>query len=116
MQCCGEPFEVGDDVQWTAEKWTFGDPGIPGLNEVDLYYENHGDDGISVIFGKVKEIFMVYRTYKLDPAENKYYPDLGKIVKKNGQADGWEESQGEYRFSAYFVCLENVRIESGDVI
>ena len=54
MQCCGEPFEVGDDVQWTAEKWTFGDPGIPGLNEVDFYYENHSDEEISVINGKVK--------------------------------------------------------------
>jgi hypothetical protein len=57
-------------------------------------------------------MFMVYRTYKLDLVDNKYHPDPGKIVKKNGQADGWEENQGEYKFSAYYVCLENVRIES----
>ena len=106
MKCCGDPFKVGDEVTWTAEEWRCDMPKIPGVEEIDYNYENHGDDDVHTICGTVRRIFAVYQTYKLNPADNRYYPDLGKIIEICGEAIGWEEDMGEYSFSAYYVLLE----------
>ena len=50
MDCCGEPFKIGDMVQWDCVK-----SNNDFLVQADYYYEAHDDTDL-VIAGKVIEI------------------------------------------------------------
>jgi len=110
MQCCGEPFQTGGHVEWTAVKWVYDIP--PGLeNErIDYYYENHADAEQEVfrISGVVAKIQAVYQKYDLDGSV--YRPVAAKLVDFDREAGGWEADHGEDRFSAYLVELQQVEV------
>ena len=114
MQCCGDPFEVGSQVEWTIVPWTFERPPIDELGAIEYYYEHHGDADTEVLQlkGTVARIQAVYQRYALDVAENVQKPVAGRLVKYSGIADGWTAGQDEYRFSAYLVQLISCDIVS----
>lgn len=58
MDCCGEPFKIGDMVQWDCVK-----SNNDFLVQADYYYEAHDDTDL-VIAGKVIEIYGIKCQYE----------------------------------------------------
>lgn len=62
MDCCGEPFAIGDGVNWTCVKGADGE-----LVVCDYYYDAHADDNIKPlqITGQVLDIAQIDFQYEL---------------------------------------------------
>ena len=61
MECCGEPFVVGDNVKWLVCRGAIIN-GIIGLGKIDYFYEGHSSDweNIFVLEGKVESIKILF--------------------------------------------------------
>ena len=114
MQCCGNPFSVGDSVEWLAgkfdEPWTYH----KDVEAVDYFYEHHSSEWEKLfkVIGRVTKITACYGILTPDPngpteANHIRTPGIMQPVTK---ADGWDEDIGEQELDAYIVCLEDARI------
>jgi hypothetical protein len=115
LQCCGDPFKVGDQVDWSITPWTFPLPPVPEIKSIDYYYDNHSNRDVLEMKGIVTDIYSVYEIYELDQKENVWRPVSGKLEKHNGEANGWESNQGEYRFSSYYVLVAAIAAREHDI-
>ena len=115
MQCCGNPFSVGDSVEWLAEKcdepWTYH----KDVETVDYYYEHHsaGWEKLFKISGRVIKITACYSFIVPDPTDPTGRCGIitaGGVTQPVTIGDGWDEDIGEQEFHAYVVCLEEARI------
>ena len=87
MQCCGDPFKVGDSVEWNVVN-----------NNDGYYYERHGGtapDKLIAVTGTVSNILAVYRR---DNAE--------EFTVEVSAADGWEKEIDGAKFDYYIVTLD----------
>lgn len=115
-QCCGEPFDVGDEVDWTMSDqpdraWLV--PVIGDLAaEITHAEDHHGGlpNAHSGLTGKVRRIRAVSSRYGPDPDlphENAISPVPG-----TGQLEELEHADGRYRtepglrFVGYVVDLQ----------
>jgi len=104
MQCCGDPFEVGDSVSWTISELKSVFPEVMP-KDVDYYYDNHySGDIIYIVNGIVTKIEAVYVLY--EPVENRNVPVATRVELFEGKADGWTQHKDEYKFWAYLAHLE----------
>lgn len=62
MDCCGDPFAIGDDVNWVCVK---GDDGA--LVACDYYYDAHADEYAKQFYitGQVMDITQINFCYEL---------------------------------------------------
>lgn len=62
MDCCGDPFAIGDDVNWVCVK---GDDGA--LVACDYYYDAHADEYAKQFYitGQVMDITQINFRYEL---------------------------------------------------
>ncbi|MDG4772993.1 DUF6578 domain-containing protein [Solwaraspora sp. WMMD792] len=118
MQCCGEPFALGDEVAWTLH-----DPNVEWLSEVlgadlagrvDAAEEHHGGvaASVSVTVGTVASIQTAHCRYAphADGPDNYLYPVPGSgAVSAVSSADGWPPESEDLRFVGYVVQLTGVR-------
>ncbi|MCR5696453.1 MAG: hypothetical protein K6G73_05685 [Marinilabiliaceae bacterium] len=113
IQCCGEPFAVGDYVKWTGNIATKENI----LNGMVMdFYEEHHSGATHTIAGTVSKIFA-------EQSETPHYKDKiihrdsGQLTyKKLYKADGWEselesDNTTDRTFGGYIVELENAVIE-----
>lgn len=111
MQCCGEPFSVGDKIEWTC---AIPDERNAHGIKLDFHEEHHGDETHS-ISGTVKRIMAEY-------SEDTRYDvpvvcEGDEVLRENvSYADGRETERGDddvilRHFWGYIVELEDVKIK-----
>ena len=122
MQCCGDPFGLGAEVEWgllTADddfrEWIESPLGAE-LAESITHYEAHhqGDDDPqpTPTRGRVESIAAVY--WRLAPLSGSdariMYPVFDTaVLERREQADGWEpEVDGGPSFHGYIVELTSL--------
>ncbi|HEY8372656.1 MAG TPA: DUF6578 domain-containing protein [Pseudonocardiaceae bacterium] len=116
MQCCGEPFQVGDTVEWTLRSCDRGKYPVDVLGpdvaeSVTHAEEHHGGlpEDAPVTTGTVTGIHAVHSRYAPRSDES---PRVLHPVPGSGQltwvssADGWEHVEGELQFVGYLVDLD----------
>lgn len=112
LQCCGEPFSVGDKVEWTCKipKKGYNRHGI----KIDFWEEHHGE-GTHTIIGTVTKI-IAERSESDANEKTIIYEDVDIIRDELQHADGWEseyESDETVRrdFFGYIVELKDVTLK-----
>lgn len=100
MDCCGEPFAVGDVVKWDCVKNDFDE--IIDI-ECDYYYEAHGDENSRLfqITGQVLDITHI--EFQYENQDGMFVP-IGYHKKPI-------EKAGEFMFErggGFLVVVENI--------
>ena len=118
MQCCGEPFAIGDEVSWTLRdpdtEWlahVLGSDLAAGIGKAE---EHHGGvgEGVTPTVGIVASIHAVHCRYAPVPggAETALYPVAGSgTADAVRSADGWTPDRGDLKFAGYVVQLTGER-------
>lgn len=111
MQCCGQPFRIGDVVEWSV--FVFG-KGVVGTDkEIDYIYDAHyeTDEGLYILRGTVCRIEALFTIYK-PSADNPIVqvPDSG-FLRNIEKADGREKVIDGAIGSDYLVVLKDADIQ-----
>ena len=112
LQCCGDPFSVGEKVEWTcAEPGEFKYAhGLP----LDFFEEHHGDD-THLVTGTITRI--ISERSETPKSEKPVVYGEVKVIREDIQyADGWKGENGdddsiEYTLWGYIVDLKDVNAE-----
>src|SRR5579864_3974777 len=114
MQCCGEPFRVGQQVSWALgdvdTDWLIAMLGADAQVSVNAAEEHHGGlpDETPSTTGTVSRIAAVHCRYTPAPGQDSQtlYPVPGSGVQSHVEsADGWTPDHGDLRFVGYLVEL-----------
>jgi hypothetical protein len=115
MQCCGTPFRIGDNINWTVIE--YGDGFRDQQYKPDFYYENHGSaqsEQIYKLTATVVSIKACYYTLEYRPIEGKEDCQMGHLIYANSvdvtEADGWDDDIDGLRFGSYIVELKDVSV------
>lgn len=114
MECCGEPFKRGDNVEWyvipadrlvTAIK-------TEGLEYVyDAHFDNW--DGVLKLKGVVSSISVYYEKYESVSVSGrnmlKPVPGISEEIPTDSSEEV-EKHRGELQASGYIIELENVSV------
>jgi len=115
MECCGEPFKVGDHIErWPVDTYKYaGQHELFDTRDVDFLYMDHYTEKemekFSWLEGDVAVIRLVYFRYTevkprvLEPVE-------AKIIEAT-EATKWHADIGDFRFGAFVVKIDNAKIE-----
>ena len=112
MQCCGDPFKIGDVVKWLVCEPHGEIRAVVDLGHLDYWYEAH-DTEIQLFYftgtvTSIKGLFEQYIQSEDDPRF--WFPTKGELIDITS-ADGWEEPKGDLEIIGYIVELENCSIE-----
>ena len=117
MQCCGIPFRIGDNINWTVIE--YGDDFRDQHYKPDFYYENHGSAQSKQIYkltANVVSIKACYYTLEYRPIEGKVDCQMGHLIYGKSvnvtEADGWDDDIDGLRFGSYIAELKDVSIET----
>jgi hypothetical protein len=110
MECCGDPFAVGDTVNWTlleqeSEQAVIDEAGRRQVLRCSHREENHGGvpDGAPVTRGQVTRLRAVYAEYAGGMAQ-----DPGFVREKVGPVNGSESSDSpRCQFRGYVVDVQS---------
>lgn len=111
LQCCGDPFSVGDKVEWTCA--------LPGEFKnshgiiLDFIEDHHGDDTHSIV-GTVTKIIAERSEFPYND-EPMDYDTLDVIREEIQHVDGWEseledDESTRRAFWGYIVELKDVTV------
>ncbi|MDR0872973.1 MAG: hypothetical protein LBN27_05835 [Prevotellaceae bacterium] len=111
MQCCGDPFKVGDIIEWTVLKWNF-EKLVVDVGNIDFYYENHADSSAELfkIKGTVKKIVAIHCVYQSKSKKDNTLVPVSGITVDVTEADGWDKDIEGMRFFGYCAYLENANV------
>lgn len=98
MDCCGTPFSVGDDVEWSCIK-PMQDDSLIG--QYEFIYEAHGDANY-IVCGKVKHMDAIYYEYH---NENNVFTPISYTRKPIEKCE-------EFIADGYLIQLTDVQITS----
>lgn len=113
MQCCGDPFKIGDTIKWTVVKdYQLILSDDVTLDDLDYVYEAH--DHTAKLFnftGVVKRIWGLYEKYETSDKDPNFplVSTHGELIEIDS-VDGEEEPIGELEISGYVVELENCEV------
>ena len=117
LQCCGDPFKVGDRITWTCALSSSVEHGDGTI--VDFHEEHHGDETHSIT-GTVAKIFAERsessRAKSLRGKVSYISYNYSEIIKDELQeADGWESEYESDETTVrtlwgYLVTLEDVTV------
>lgn len=108
MDCCGDPFAVGDWIEWTVVK-AENLSSIVDLGKVDYFYEAH-DEAFFSLQGKVENIFILYQKYEPVTDKTILVPIYGELIKTKRAKDFVADEKG-MQASAFLVELSNFIVE-----
>jgi hypothetical protein len=118
MQCCGDPFAVGDEVSWKLQdrdsEWLeaiIGADLAHGIDKAEEHHEGEGEE-TTVTVGIVGSIHAVHCRYAPLPGapENHLFPVPGSgTVTMIRAADGWTADHDDLKFAGYVVQLTGVQ-------
>lgn len=109
MQCCGDPFKIGDTIKWTVVKdYQLILSDDVTLGDLDYVYEAH--DHTAKLFnftGVVKRIWGLYEKWESSNADPNFplIPIHGELIEIDS-VDGEEEPIGDLEITGYVVELE----------
>jgi hypothetical protein len=116
MQCCGEPFAVGQEVVWTLSAavdagWLSTVLGPETAREIAYREEHHGrlPDDTPETRGRIVGIQAA--RCRFDPVPDGDGRTLHPVpgsgeVQEVPEADGWEPESGDLAFVGYLVTLD----------
>lgn len=113
LQCCGDPFGVGELVSWTVPEavdreylaTVIGEEAAAGVSDYEDRHDVSGGD-VRSLSGTVKEISAV--SCHFAPQGRALYPVPGTaVVEARSRADGWEHEHESLRFLGYIVSLDS---------
>ena len=108
MQCCGEPFSVGDVVHWTAAASVGVEELEPILGKAVAasigWVEDHHDLAVTeAVTGTVRSVRAVF--YRARVVDRVVLPVAGSgVLVPKSHVSGWEEND-DLRFLGYIVTL-----------
>lgn len=116
MQCCGEPFSVGDWVEWTATSaddsrdWPSDILGEAMASRVAYLESHHGPEppeSVVLIVGRVVAVQAVFVEHEADaPGSRSLRPVRGtRLLRAVTRADGCEPDLPSRWFRGYLVQL-----------
>ena len=115
IQCCGDAFSIGGEVEWTLD--TSGDPdwfaavlGDELAKQVAASEEHHGGlpDDAPVTKARVQRIRAVSGRFGPTPSGGNVQVPVsgtGQVVDV-AEADGWFPAEGGLHFNGYLVDLD----------
>jgi hypothetical protein len=115
MECCGEPFAVGDSVQWSLTDepdvdWLEAAIGTELAAEITHQEDHHGvEEDVIARRGKVLSIRCAYCRYAPTPGgdERTLYPVAGTAeIKSAERVEGTEAGGSDLHFNGYLVELD----------
>ena len=114
MECCGDPFEIGNIVEWQIEK--AGDLQIKNLfvnGLIDYCYSAHAsiDDEVFILKAKILDIHAVYyeREIKIINTQGVLFPISGKAFPVNKTE--WNSNDVP---DSWFINLDIINIKPYD--
>ncbi|MCL2125363.1 MAG: hypothetical protein FWH33_05160 [Oscillospiraceae bacterium] len=121
MQCCGDPFKIGDRIKWPVYKRVDEDniDTDSALDGVDYIYEAHGmkhPRDMYTLIGTVDEIKADY--YKIElrtrlSIHNGQKPVPTHVYEKSfdvTEADGWDKDIDDLEFGSYRVTIRDCEL------
>lgn len=105
MQCCGDPFAVGDEVDWPVNNGADIKLKLDKPRLLDYCYEAHDRHDFK-LRGKVLKIDALYYHYKPSAGNPKLMVPAYGFLKRVEKADGWDKKIDGAVFAAYLVSLE----------
>ncbi|MGW5641967.1 DUF6578 domain-containing protein [Saccharopolyspora sp. NPDC003752] len=118
IQCCGEPFAVGERVDWTLRddpdrEWLAAALG-PELAQSVSHVESHHNEvpeEVSPVRARVLGIRRAYCRYAAAHGGDSHpYPVPGSaVLTEVDRADGWEAEMSGLHFNGYLVELDVFR-------
>jgi hypothetical protein len=123
MQCCGDPFKIGDSIKWPVYKWvkTDNQGTDDSLTGVDYIYEAHDTrlpSEMLSLMGVVVDIKAdYYRTEMLlhPRIKNGQRPVLTYVYEKSydiSVADGRDKDIDGLEFGSYRITLRDCELSS----
>jgi hypothetical protein len=115
MQCCGEPFAVGDEVEWFLNDdpdrdWLEAALGMEVAQRISHAQEHHGalPDDAPATRGKVLAIKTAHGRYEALPNDGGVlYPVASTAALRDiDRADGRESDRPDARLNGFIVELE----------
>lgn len=109
LQCCGDPFAVGDEVRWRLspaddQEWLVDLLGA-GNTPVAALYDHHASDDVADVPAMVLGIEAVFCSFQQHGRT--LTPIAGSATReKRATANGWEPESDPARFVGYLVEVE----------
>ena len=111
MECCGEPFKIGDKVSWYVVSANNHGKSL-GIDNLDYFYDAHSNDekNLCKLEGTIESISIYYVKYKLVDGEhhNMYVPipNTNKLVESDN-SNVKELKIGEHEVDGYLIELKD---------
>ena len=111
MDCCGEPFSIGDTVNWTVGEYEkLGPCNTVNLGKIDYYYENHLFDRgpYFELEGQVIDIKILYEKFgpsKLKSTES--VPVSGEL-RETSKVERYEKGFNGMMVTGFIVALTGI--------
>lgn len=114
MQCCGQPFKIGDMVKWDIFAFNETLTDIP--QTIEYIYNAHYEtsDGLLILQGIVHQINAIYTKYKASADNPQLLVPVSSLLKSLVKADGNEEEVNGMTFDSYIIVLGDVSIKEVD--
>lgn len=113
MECCGQPFTVGDEVEWSLEddpdrEWLEAALGPELASRVTHEEDHHDQLPTAPANGRVRAIRCAYGRYAPTPGDERVlYPVPGSAELSHvARVDGTEARASQLDFNGYLVDLE----------
>ncbi len=109
IQCCGEPFKIGERVHWTGESYDYD---IKDFH-INFNEDHHAHQSLN-IEGTVTRIVAV--TSEEEPNKRSYsFEEVNLLFEDIQEADGYESEKEDtdkihFIFWGYIVTLQNVEV------
>ena len=112
MQCCGDPFKIGDKVEWlviSQPKPTF----MIDVGNIDYCYEAHEPNSsiLKELTGTVVAIKHLYRQLSPSPENEKWLECTKELLVDATSATGWEQTADGMCIGGYVVTVDNYQIQ-----
>lgn len=111
MECCGQPFSIGDVVKWDV--FAFNKTLTDITQTIEYIYDAHYEtsDGLLTLQGTVYQINAIYTKYKSSTDNPQFLIPVSSLLKSIVKADGDEEEMNGMTFNSYIVVLRDVSIK-----
>lgn len=117
MQCCGDPFTLGQRVSWTTSgevdrEYLGVVLGEQAAAQITDYEDHHDTSATTLIEGTVRSIDAVWCRFAPRGWDFlSLYPVRGTtLIESRTHADGREEKERNLRFVGYVVTLTDVKV------
>lgn len=114
MDCCGEPFSIGDTVNWTVGKYEkLGPCNTVNLGTIDYYYENHLFDRgpYYELEGKVIGIKILYEKFEPTKLKPTVSLSVSGVLREKSKVERFEKGFNGMKVTGFVVTLTEIVIQ-----